>query len=55
MLESLCKGGAAISKDEIFVSAVDNKRADGCIWHPALGARGIAIDITVWSDYTLAV
>lgn len=53
LLESLSLAGAVVSKDEIFVSTVDNKRADGCIWHPGLSARGTAIDVTVWSDYTL--
>jgi len=54
ILESLHTGGAAISKDEIFVSPTDNKRADGCLWHPALSDRGIAIDVTVWNPLTLA-
>ena len=54
VLEGLARAGAVISKDEIMVSAVDNKRADGCLWHPSLSERGIALDFTVWSDYTLA-
>ena len=37
-----------------FISPADNKRADGCLWHIALGARGVAIDVTIWSDFTLA-
>jgi len=36
-----------------MVSPLDNRRADGAIYHPALGARGIAIDVTVWNDLTL--
>ena len=54
ILDGLAKGGAAISKEETFLSPQDNKRADGCLWHIALGARGVAIDVTIWSDLTLA-
>ena len=54
LLESLALAGAAIDKSEILISPTDMKRADGCIWHPALSARGVAIDVTVWSDFTLA-
>ena len=54
ILDGLARGGAVASSDEIFVSATNNQRADGCLWHPALSARGIAIDVTVWSDYTFA-
>ena len=54
VLDGLAKGGAAISKEETFISPADNKRADGCLWHIALGARGVAVDVTIWSDFTLA-
>ena len=51
-LQIFCSGPPVPLK--VLVSPIDNKRADGCIWHPALSARGIAIDVTVWSDFTFA-
>ena len=54
ILAGFAHAGAATSPDEVFVSKTDNKRADGCLWHPALSPRGMAIDVCIWSDYTLA-
>jgi len=57
LLDGLKAAGAATdastASGEVFISAVDNKRADAVIWHPALSARGIAIDVTIWSGLTL--
>ena len=47
------KAGAAVDKSEIFISPHDGKRADGILFHPSFGARGLAIDATVWNDCTL--
>ena len=53
LLEGFGAAGATIDASEIMVSPHDNRRADGAIYHPALGSRGIAIDVTVWNDLTL--
>ena len=35
------------------MSRVDNKRADGTVYHTVLSDRGVAIDATIWNDLTL--
>ena len=57
LLDGLKAAGAAVdastASGEVFISPIDNKRADAVIWHPALSARGIAVDTTIWSGLTL--
>jgi len=53
VMEGFSKAGAAVDKSEIFISPHDGKRADGILFHPCFGTRGLAIDATVWNDYTL--
>ena len=53
LLEGFGAAGATIDASEIMVSPLDNRCADGAIYHPALGTRGVAIDVTVWNDLTL--
>ena len=56
--DGLMAAGAAIDSStvsgEVFISAVDNKRANAVVWHPAFSARGVAIDVTVCSGLTLS-
>ena len=52
-MTGFAKAGAAVDKSEIFISPHDGKRADGILFHPAFGTRGLAIDATVWNDCTL--
>ena len=54
VLDGLAAGGAAIDRNEIWVSRHDNKRADGALYHTLLSTRGIAIDTTIWNDLTPA-
>ena len=54
VLEGFAAAGATTDNSEVMVSPVDGRRADGVIYHPALGPRGIAIDVTVWNDLSLA-
>ena len=35
------------------MSRVENKRADGTIYHTVLSDRGVAIDATIWNDLIL--
>ena len=53
-LDGFAAAGAVIDRSELWISRVDNKRADGAIYHPLLGTRGVAIDSTIWNDLTLA-
>ena len=53
VLDGFAAAGAAIDRAELWISKTDNKRADGAIYHTALGTRGIAIDTTIWNDHTL--
>ena len=53
IMAGFAKAGAAVDKSEIFISPHDGKRADGVLFHPSFGTRGLAIDATVWNDCTL--